>query len=71
MTSSDEPPTLGREGLLALAAWVKNKNEKNSSNESYGVGERPSRTTVSVDLSAGKNSSEADKTRINTTGGRQ
>jgi len=30
-----------------------------------------SRKTVPADLSTGKNSSEADKTRINTRGGRQ
>jgi len=28
LTNSDKPPILDREALLALAAWVENKNEK-------------------------------------------
>jgi hypothetical protein len=71
LTKSDKPPTLGREALLALAAWVENKNEKSSSNRRDRVGDCSLRTTVPADFSTGKNGSAADKTRINTRGGRE
>jgi hypothetical protein len=51
-------PTLGREALLLLAEWVRNKNESQLIGKSSGMDEDSTRTASASDSHTGANGAQ-------------